>query len=563
MYKILPKHIFSSLHFVLAIIFRNFAKGQQKNSKKMKYPIGIQSFDQIVEGGFVYVDKTALVYDLVHNGKTYFLSRPRRFGKSLLVSTLKCFFEGKRELFKGFAIDSLEKEWKKHPVFHLSFGGQNFVEPHTLDNVLEEFVARAEQLYGKDEFAVTLGSRFQAVLRNAHAKTGERAVVLIDEYDKPLLDVMDLDIAMGGDYGTMSLEEYNRNSLKGFYSVFKEADADLRFVLLTGVTKFSQVSVFSGFNQPNDISMDEHYEALCGISEEEFYSVFDEQINAMAERYKLSEEEIKSKLKRKYDGYHFSANMLDIYNPFSILNALSKKQLSDYWFCTGTPTYLIRLLSHFDENLNEIVNKYYPKEEFIDYKADVEAPLPMIYQSGYLTIKDWNMDMDSYLLDFPNDEVKRGFVTMLASSYLKTKEITSSWIMEVVTIMEKGDCKQLGKMFTSFFASIPYNQRRKDNEREKERYFQYTFYLVLRMISCFTVFVEKEQSEGRVDCVVETKHNIFVFEFKRDGSAMEALEQIEKKGYAREYATDSRKIYLVGSNFSSETGTIDGWEIKE
>ena len=193
----------------------------------------------------------------------------------------------------------------------------------------------------------------------------------------------------------------------------------------------------------------------------------------------------------------------------------------------------------------------------------MEAPLPMIYQSGYLTIKDWNMDMDSYLLDFPNDEVKRGFVTMLASSYLKTKEITSSWIMEVVTIMEKGDCKQLGKMFTSFFASIPYNQRRKDNEREKERYFQYTFYLVLRMISCFTVFVEKEQSEGRVDCVVETKHNIFVFEFKRDGSAMEALEQIEKKGYAREYATDSRKIYLVGSNFSSETGTIDGWEIKE
>ncbi len=529
----------------------------------MKYPIGIQSFDQIVEGGFVYVDKTALVYDLVHNGKTYFLSRPRRFGKSLLVSTLKCFFEGKRELFKGLAIDSLEKEWKKHPVFHLSFGGQNFVEPHTLDNVLEEFVARAEQLYGKDEFAMTLGSRFQAVLRNAHAKTGERAVVLIDEYDKPLLDVMDLDIAMSGNYGTMSLEEYNRNSLKGFYSVFKEADADLRFVLLTGVTKFSQVSVFSGFNQPNDISMDEHYEALCGISEKEFYSVFDEQINAMAERYKLSEEEIKSKLKRKYDGYHFSANMLDIYNPFSILNALSKKQLSDYWFSTGTPTYLIRLLSHFDENLNEIVNKYYPKEEFIDYKADVEAPLPMIYQSGYLTIKDWNMDMDSYLLDFPNDEVKRGFVTMLASSYLKTKEITSSWIMEVVTIMEKGDCKQLGKMFTSFFASIPYNQRRKDNEREKERYFQYTFYLVLRMISCFTVFVEKEQSEGRVDCVVETKHNIFVFEFKRDGSAMEALEQIEKKGYAREYATDSRKIYLVGSNFSSETGTIDGWEIKE
>ena len=529
----------------------------------MKYPIGMQSFSQIREDGYVYVDKTALIYDLVTTGKIYFLSRPRRFGKSLLVSTLENYFLGRKELFRGLAIDSLEKEWNTYPVFHIDFNGKEFTEPLELKSTLDTFVANCEDKYGKNVNAQTYGDRLLHVFKQAHEQTGRRAVVLIDEYDKPLLDVMDLDIAMGGHYGTMSLEEYNRNSLKGFYSVFKEADADLRFVLLTGVTKFSQVSVFSGFNQPNDISMDEHYEALCGISEEEFYSVFDEQINAMAERYKLSEEEIKSKLKRKYDGYHFSANMLDIYNPFSILNALSKKQLSDYWFSTGTPTYLIRLLSHFDENLNEIVNKYYPKEEFIDYKADVEAPLPMIYQSGYLTIKDWNMDMDSYLLDFPNDEVKRGFVTMLASSYLKTKEITSSWIMEVVTIMEKGDCKQLGKMFTSFFASIPYNQRRKDNEREKERYFQYTFYLVLRMISCFTVFVEKEQSEGRVDCVVETKHNIFVFEFKRDGSAMEALEQIEKKGYAREYATDSRKIYLVGSNFSSETGTIDGWEIKE
>jgi hypothetical protein len=528
----------------------------------MKYPIGIQDFEKIIEGGYVYLDKTGLVYDLVQNGNIYFLCRPRRFGKSLLVSTLKYYFEGKKELFKGLAIDKLEKEWKQYPVFHLSFGGQNFVEPYALDKVLEEFVAMAERIYGREELAETLGSRFKAVLGKAHQKIGMRAVVLIDEYDKPLLDVMDMDIPVGKTQNQISLEEYNRNLLKGFYSVFKEADADLQFVLLTGVTKFSQVSVFSGFNQPDDISLDEHYEALCGITKEELYTTFREQIKAMAERYRVSEDEMKYKLKRKFDGYHFSSNMLDIYNPFSILNSLSKKRLSDFWFRTGTPTYLVRLLSHFKENLNELTGKYYPTSSFVDYRADVEAPLPMIYQSGYLTIKDWNMNMDSYLLDFPNDEVKNGFLTLVATSYLQPKESTDAFVLQVVSAMDVGDCKQLEKLLTSFFASIPYNQRRKDDEREKERYFQYTFYLVLRMISCFTVFIEKQQSEGRVDCVVETQNYIYIFEFKRDGSAEEALKQIEDMGYAREYAADGRKIYQIGCNFSSKTGTIDGWKMK-
>ena len=527
----------------------------------MKYPIGIQSFEQIIDSGYAYVDKTALVYDLVQNGKVYFLCRPRRFGKSLLISTLKCYFEGKKELFKGLAIDRLEKEWKQYPVFHLSFGGQNFTEPHTLDKVLEEFVANAENLYGKDQFAQTLGSRFKSVLGRARQKTGMRVAVLIDEYDKPLLDVIDLKISVGTENNQMSMEDYNRNLLKGFYSVFKEADADLQFVLLTGVTKFSQVSVFSGFNQPDDISMDERYEAICGITEEELYSYFDEPIKAMAERYKVSEDGMKHKLKRKYDGYHFSPNMLDIYNPFSILNALSKRMLSDFWFTTGTPSYLIRLLSHCKENMNELTGEYYLREDFVDYRADVESPLPMIYQSGYLTIKDWNMEMDSYMLDFPNDEVKRGFVTMLATNYLQIKESPASWGMQVVSTMESGDCTKLEKLLTSFFASIPYSQRRKDDEREKERYFQYTFYLILRMISCFTVYIEKEQSEGRVDCIVEAQKFVYIFEFKRDGSAVDALKQIESKGYAREYAADARTVYQIGCNFSSKTGTIDGWKV--
>lgn len=383
----------------------------------MKYPIGIQSFEQIIENGYVYVDKTALVYDLVHNGQVYFLCRPRRFGKSLLVSTLKCYFEGRKELFKGLAIDGLEKDWKQYPIFHIDFNGINFTEPGILEETLKGFVERNESIYGKDVYAKSLGSRLASVLNAAHKKTGLRAVVLIDEYDEPLLDVLDQDLYITIDGQKRKLEDWNREVLKGFYSVFKAADADLQFVLLTGVTKFSQVSVFSGFNQPNDISMDESYEALCGITEDELYTVFDEPIKTMAARYKVSEDEMKYKLKRKFDGYHFSPNMLDIYNPFSILNALSKKMLSDFWFAMGTPTYLVRLLAHCKENMNELMGKYYLTSSFIGFNLNMNSLLPLLYQNGYLTIKDWNMDMDSYLLDFPNDEVKRGFVTMLASSY--------------------------------------------------------------------------------------------------------------------------------------------------
>ena len=528
----------------------------------MKYPIGIQSFEQLITDGFVYIDKTELIYHLVKSGKIYFLSRPRRFGKSLLVSTLKCYFGGKKDLFKGLAIEKLEKEWKQYPIFHIDFNGNNFTNPDELTTVLEGYVASQEQIYGKCPVPATLGGRFAYVLNTAHEKTGLRAVVLIDEYDKPILDVLDTNIKspMPGD--ERLLEDFNREILKGFYSVFKAADDDLQFVLLTDVTKFSQVSVFCGFNQLNDISMDDAYEALCGITEEELYATFDEPIKAMAARYKLTEDEMKYRIKRKFDGFHFSPNMLGIYNPFSVLNALDKKMLGDYWFRSGSPSYLVRLLSHFKENINELIGRYYGTEEFIDYKANVEAPLPMIYQSGYLTIKDWDIDTNSYLLDFPNDEVKRGFVCLLASNYFKSNDSPDAWVLQFVRAMKAGDCDALEKLLTSFLASIPYSQRRKDGEREKERYFQYTFYLILRMVSCFTVFIEKEQSEGRVDCIVETPQYVYIFEFKRDGDAQAALLQIEDKGYAREYAADGRKVYQIGCNFSSATGTVEGWKVR-
>ena len=519
----------------------------------MKYPIGIQSFERIIEDGYVYIDKTDMIYSLTHGGSIYFLSRPRRFGKSLLVSTLKNYYLGHKELFKGLKIDSLEKDWNVHPVFHVDFNGANFTVPGELEKKIRYHVSEWEKHYGLPcrEEELGIGDRFTEVLRAAHEQTGRRAVVLIDEYDKPILDVLDTD------YG---LEDRHRNVLKGFYSVFKVADSHLQFVLLTGVTKFSQVSVFSGFNQPKDISMDARYETLCGITQEELDSYFVEPVSAMAERSRCSFEEMKSILKQKYDGYHFSDSLTDVYNPFSLLNAFNKKSIRDYWFSSGTPTYLIRLLAHFKENMNELTGRYYSPEEFIDYKADVERPLPMIYQSGYLTIKDYDMEFNTFLLDFPNNEVKNGFLTALASSYLKPSEETGGWIRDVVRTLRAGDTDRLCSLFTSFLSSIPYTMRRKEDERERERYFQYTFYLILRLISVYTVYVEKVQSQGRVDCVLETPQYVYIFEFKLDGTADDALRQIEEKGYANEYASDTRTLYKIGASFSSETGTIGDWK---
>ena len=522
----------------------------------MKYPIGIQSFDQIIEDGYVYVDKTDLVYNLIHEGKIYFLSRPRRFGKSLLVSTLKNYFLGRKELFKGLAIDKLEKEWNVYPVFHVDFNGSDFTQEGVLEKRLNGYVSDWEKKYGIDSQNndLDLGGRFIKVLEAAHNETGRRAVVLIDEYDKPILDVLDLN---------QQLEDRHRNILKAFYSVFKGADEHLQFVLLTGVTKFSQVSVFSGFNQPEDISMDIRYETLCGITQKELETYFAEPIAEMAQDYRCDTDEMKLRLKKQYDGYHFSDLMTDIYNPFSLLNAFSKRRVMDFWFRSGTPTYLIRLLNHFNENMNELTGKYYSMEEFVDYKADVEKPLPMIYQSGYLTIKDYNMRRNRFLLDFPNDEVKNGFLTMVATSYLKPKERLEGWIDDVVDAMEDGKADTLGTLFTSFLSSIPYTMRRKEDEKERERYFQYTFYLIMRLISVYTVYTEKVQSQGRVDCIVETPQYVYIFEFKLDGTANEALQQIEEKGYAREYASDKRQLFKIGASFSSETGTIGEWKINE
>ena len=384
---------------------------------EMLYPIGVQTFETMRERNYVYVDKTDLVYSLAQE-HVCFLSRPRRFGKSLLISTLESYFLGKKELFAGLKIEKLESDWEKYPVFRIDFADGNYLEPGFLERKLEECIARWEEIYGKNNIYTTLTGRFQYVLEAAEEKTGNKAVVLIDEYDKPMLDAL----------GT-ELEEKNRNILKGFYGIFKAADAYLRFVFLTGVTKFSQISVFSGFNQPNDISMSSQFEALCGITEQELYQYFSKPIEEMADKFGCSTEEMKLLLKNQYDGYHFSNQMLDIYNPFSIINAFNKKELEDFWFRSGTPTYLVKLLEGHHVNVQKLISQAYASSYFVDYRADAEDPLAMLYQSGYLTIKAYDRKYREYMLDFPNNEVRSGFMTLIANSYFgDIGEYPDNWV---------------------------------------------------------------------------------------------------------------------------------------
>ncbi|MBP5339747.1 MAG: ATP-binding protein [Prevotella sp.] len=525
----------------------------------MKYPIGIQSFEKIRQDGYVYVDKTDLVYKLAQ-GSVYFLARPRRFGKSLLVDTLRCYFEGRRDLFEGLKMMDLEQEWVKHPVVSFDFNG---IEPRfenglraniaaTIQKVERQYGIAPMVLDGGIDVADMVSLRFKNLIEELHEKTGQRVVVLIDEYDKPLLDLLETDNSAGEQQLIA-----NRELLKTFFSTFKAADNHLRFVLLTGITKFSQVSMFSGFNQPDDISIDNRFDTLLGITEQELHTVFAEGIAELADMLGESEDEAKEQLKRRYDGYHFSKRLVDVYNPFSILNTFAKLDMKDYWFASGTPSYMVRLLSKSQEEVMTYTGRYYAEQMFVDYKADTEMPLPMFFQSGYLTIKAVNREFNTYLLDYPNVEVKQGMIALLANKYLQPKEDAPSWVNEVVFALRDGDTDLVRRLFTAFLAETPYSMRPK---KETELYFHYTFYLLLRLISCYTVYTEKQLSEGRADCIIETPRYVYVFEFKLDGTAAEALKQINDRGYARAYEADSRPKYKIGATFSSKTGTIEEWE---
>lgn len=514
----------------------------------MRYPIGVQDFGKIIEDGFVYVDKTDLIFEL-SKISVCFLSRPRRFGKSLLISTLDAYFSGKKELFRGLKIDEIEKEWVEYPVFRIDFAVGDYSNENELHSILDSTLKQWEEKYEVNIDNDSLGFRFKNILEAAQRKTGQKAVVLIDEYDKPMLDAL----------GT-EMEEKNRNTLKGFYGTFKAVDASLRFVLLTGVTKFSQISVFSGFNQPKDISMESKYDALCGITETELYSYFAEAIEEMAKKMDYSVDRMKEVLKKQYDGYHFSEEMIDIYNPFSMINAFDSVKMENYWYRSGTPTYLVKLLEGHHINMQKLLSKSYSSEYFVDYRADAEDPLAMLYQSGYLTIKGYDKDFMEYTLDFPNDEVRKGFVTLMANSYFgKLEDRPDSWVIDLTKMLRRCDMDGVRDAFTSFLASIPYEANKDERAKDFETHFSYTFYLINRMLSVYTTLIEKQNSKGRADVIIETDNDIFIFEFKLDGSAKEALEQIEKMQYALPYLGDSRPVHEIGVNISSASRTVDEW----
>ena len=531
----------------------------------MNYPIGIQDFAKLRENNFVYVDKTDMVFDITKNDGVYFLSRPRRFGKSLLVSTIKYYFEGRHDLFKGLKIESLEKKWETYPVFEIDFNGSNYTEADALEQTLNGYLIKWEQQYGVKPATDQPGRRLADVLHQAHVQTGKTCVVLVDEYDKPMLDAMDTGLKTRVGDNEMLIEDHNRETLKAFYSVFKLADADLRFVFLTGVTKFAQVSVFSGFNNAQDISMSPRFDAICGITTEELNSVFAPAIEELANANAVSVAETKSQLKQRYDGYHFSKGMTDIYNPFSLLNTFKSEDARDYWFASGTPSYLMRLLAHSNEDIQGIIARSYEAQEFVDYRATVEAPVPMIYQSGYLTIKGYNREDDEYKLDFPNHEVASGFLTLLASGYFQTPTQPNSWANKLKKALHHGKPEDFHNLLDDFLASIPYSVRESNGEKSHERQFQYTVYLIMRLIgSCRnTVYHEKATSKGRADCVIETPRYVYIFEYKLDRPAAEAMAQISDHGYAEPYAHDSRAVYAIACSFSSETGTISDWMVKQ
>ena len=510
------------------------------------YPVGIQNFESLRKDGFFYVDKTALMYQLVTTGRYYFLSRPRRFGKSLLISTLEAYFQGKEELFDGLAVASLEKEWKRYPVIHLDLNAKKFDGPDDLIRLIDRQLLVLEAEYGKVKTDETIDDRFVSLIRNMNGRTGERVVILVDEYDKPLLQ------AIGND----ALQNEYRAILKAFYGVLKSMDGYIRFALLTGVTKFGKVSVFSDLNNLMDLSMDERYTDICGVSGEELLRDFDEDIRALALNNGQTYEQACAQLKEDYDGYHFCPDSPGIYNPFSLLNTFAKGRYGSYWFETGTPTYLVELLKKSDYDLEQM-SREETDSETLDSIFTGDNPIPVIYQSGYLTIKKYDREFGLYTLGFPNREVEEGFLKFLMPYYAKSDRTKSGFeIKRFVDDVRKGDIDGFMERLQSFLADCPY-----ELARDIELHYQNVLFIVFRLAGLYTQ-VEYHTSRGRIDMVVQTADYVYVMEFKLDGSAEQAMQQIEEKQYALPFAKDSRKVFRIGVNFSSETRNIDRWIVE-
>lgn len=512
-----------------------------------KYPIGIQSFENIRKEGYLYVDKTALVYQLVQTGKYYFLSRPRRFGKSLLLSTLQAYYEGKKELFEGLAMASLEKDWKTYPVLHLDLNARRYEDVHSLVAILNQHLESWEAVYGDEKKDRAPEERFAYLIEKICRKTGRKVVVLIDEYDKPMLRAIH----------NKELQSNYRNILKAFYGVLKSKDAYLQFALLTGVTKFSKVSVFSDLNNIEDITLIRDFAGLCGINEEELYATLSTDIQELAEAVGMSYEDTCRRLKEQYDGYHFAERTSGMYNPFSLLNVLKSKQFRNYWFETGTPTYLVELLKENHYPLEHLTYEQATADTLTGIDTVDSSPIPVLYQSGYLTIKDYDPEFETYTLGFPNKEVEEGFTRFLLPYYAHIRSGSSAFhIVNFVKEVRSGDIDGFMKRLQSFFSDTPY-----ELVRDLELHYQNVLFIIFRLVGFYTQ-AEYHTSEGRVDLVIRTDQFIYVMEFKLDGTAEEALQQIEEKQYALPFASDPRRLFKVGVNFSNATRNIEKWLVR-
>lgn len=521
---------------------------KEVNMSNKIYPIGIQNFEKIRNDGYFYVDKTALMYQMVKTGSYYFLSRPRRFGKSLLISTLEAYFQGKKDLFEGLAIEKLEKDWIKYPILHLDLNIEKYDTQESLDKILNDNLEYWESQYGSRPSETSFSLRFAGIIQRACEKTGQRVVVLVDEYDKPMLQAI----------GNEELQKQFRDTLKPFYGALKTKDGCIKFALLTGVTKFGKVSVFSDLNNLDDISMWNEYIEICGVSEREIHENLETELHEFAAARGITYDKLCEELRECYDGYHFTHNSIGMYNPFSLLNAFKRKEFGSYWFETGTPTYLVKLLKKHHYDLERMAHEETDAQVLNSIDSESTNPIPVIYQSGYLTIKGYDERFGMYRLGFPNREVEEGFIRFLLPFYANVNKVESPFeIQKFVREVESGDYNSFFRRLQSFFADTTY-----EVIRDQELHYENVLFIVFKLVG-FYVNVEYHTNEGRIDLVLQTDKFIYIMEFKLNGTAEDALQQINDKHYALPFEMDGRKLFKIGVNFSAETRNIEKWIVEE
>ena len=515
------------------------------------YPIGIQTFERIRKEDKLYIDKTEYIYRMAHTSGTYFfLGRPRRFGKSLLVTTMQSYFEGKKELFKGLAIEKLEKEWTEYPVLHFDMSGGKNMDKEQLEEYLDYRLQEEEKKWGVTKPVKGANNRLIDLINTAYEKSGKQVVVLIDEYDAPMLDVV---------HEKEQLDML-RNMMRNFYSPLKYSEAKLRFVFLTGITKFSQVSIFSELNNIINISMNDEYAGICGITKEELLTQMSEDIDELAKSQELTREETIAELKENYDGYHFSAKSPDVYNPFSLLNCFSTREFGAYWFSSVTPTYLIKMMRKFKVMPTNISKMYAKSSAFDAPTENMTAITPLLYQSGYLTIKGYDKFSKLYTLDLPNKEIKVGLFESLLPNYLEGMFAQNGdvAIAQMSVLIRQDNMDGALQLLQTFLGTVPYC-----NVTNYEGHYQQMLYIIFSLLTGYVVDVEVHTPKGRLDIVMLTHTRLYIIELKLNKNAQAALQQINLKNYAQRFALCGKPVSKVGINFDSTTGNIEDWVIEE